>query len=65
MSRIDDRRRAMNGVELAVRRVADRMRMQTPQDPLLIDAFDHLADAIADISSGADQAESQPIPTGE
>jgi len=65
MARIDDRRRAMNGIELAVRRVADRMKMQTPQDPLLIEALDHLADEIADISSGADQAEPQPIPTGE
>jgi hypothetical protein len=58
MVRLTDRHHAMNGIELAVRRVADRMKLQTPQDPLLIEAFDRLADEIADISAGADMAAS-------
>jgi signal transduction histidine kinase len=60
--RIDDRRRAMNGIELAVRRVSDRLKGRVPWDMGLTAALDELADEIAEISSGSDAALSPSQP---
>ena len=56
--RVDDRKRAMNGVELAIRRVSDRLKMRVPHDMALAAALDEIADEIAGISNGADAAQS-------
>lgn len=53
---ISDRQRAMNGVELAIRRVSDRLKTRTPWDMGVTEALDEIADEIAGISSGADNA---------
>jgi len=63
--RVDDRRRAMNGVELAIRRVSDRLKTRVPWDMGLTAALDEIADEIADISSGADAAQSPAVGKSE
>lgn len=56
---LTDRTRAMNGVELAIRRVSDRLKTRAPWDMGVTQALDEIADEIADISSGADNAAPQ------
>ena len=54
----------MNGVELAIRRVSDRLKMRVPCDMGLTAALDEIANEIADISREADPALSpsnQPV----
>lgn len=53
---ISDRQRAMNGVELAIRRVSDRLKTRTPWNMDVTEALDEIADEISDISSGSDNA---------
>ena len=58
---IDDRRRAMNGIELAIRRVSDRLKADSGwSDMRFTTALDEIADEIARISSGADIAAPSP-----
>lgn len=45
-------RRAMDGIELAIRRVSERLKSRTPWDMGVTQALDELADEIATISTG-------------
>jgi hypothetical protein len=48
--------RSMNAVELAVRRVSDRLKGRTPWDMAVTDALDELADELSRMSADAFQA---------
>lgn len=50
---ISDRMLAMNGIELAIRRVSDRLKVRVPCDMGLTAALDEIADEISDISRRA------------
>jgi len=45
--------RAMNGVELAIRRVADSMRGKYHQDPQFYELLDMVADELSKMTAGA------------
>jgi hypothetical protein len=51
---------AMDGVELAIRRISARLKRRTPWDMGVTDALDELADEIGNISAGAKQVEAFP-----
>lgn len=44
-------RRAMDGIELAIRRVSDRLKVRTPWDMGVTQVLDELADEIGVISA--------------
>lgn len=49
-------RRAMDGIELAIRRVSFRLKSRTPWDMSVTEALDELADEIGGISCNIDRA---------
>jgi len=48
-------RRSVNCIELAIRRVSNRMKIRTPWEKPVTDALDEIADEIASIASGEDE----------
>jgi hypothetical protein len=51
MANLSDRRLAMNGIELAIRRVSDRLKGRVPWDMAVTEALDELADEICEIAA--------------